>query len=44
VTEKGTYQLLSTEENCAEMVTVITDDDLKSAIKTISMGTAIAVV
>ncbi|EXX69892.1 uncharacterized protein OCT59_005440 [Rhizophagus irregularis] len=44
VTEKGTDQLISTEVNCTDMVTDITDDELRSAIKTISMGTAIAVI
>ncbi|RIA95801.1 kinase-like domain-containing protein [Glomus cerebriforme] len=44
VTEKGTDRLITTEENCSDMVTDITDDDLKSAIKPISMSTAIAVI
>ncbi|GBB86679.1 hypothetical protein RclHR1_13050008 [Rhizophagus clarus] len=44
VTEKGIDQLIPTEINCTEMVTDITDEELKSAIKTISIGTAITVI
>ncbi|CAG8746775.1 10498_t:CDS:2, partial [Acaulospora colombiana] len=37
VTDHGNDPLISTEENCTEMVTEITEDDLSSAIKPISI-------
>ncbi|CAG8433279.1 4160_t:CDS:2 [Diversispora eburnea] len=44
LTNDGKEPLISTEENCSEMVTEITDDDLSSAIKPISIKGVFAVV
>ncbi|CAI2169543.1 18402_t:CDS:10 [Funneliformis geosporum] len=44
VTEKGSDPLITKEVNCADMVTEITDAEFNSAIKTISIGTAITVI
>ncbi|RHZ68933.1 hypothetical protein Glove_292g59 [Diversispora epigaea] len=44
LTNNGNEPLISTEENCSEMVTEITEDDLSSAIKTISVGGVFAVI
>ncbi|CAG8753973.1 6841_t:CDS:2, partial [Funneliformis caledonium] len=44
VTERGNDQLITREANCAEVVTEITDAEFNSAIKTISIGTAITVI
>ncbi|KAF0434650.1 Pkinase-domain-containing protein [Gigaspora margarita] len=43
VTNRGSDPLISTEENCSEAVTEITDDDLSSAIKCLSFRGVIAV-
>ncbi|CAG8647553.1 12368_t:CDS:10 [Acaulospora morrowiae] len=37
VTERGNNPLISTEENCTELITEITEDDLSAAIKPISI-------
>jgi len=36
VTERGANPMISTEENCAILVTEITEDEYRSAIKSIS--------
>ncbi|CAG8495758.1 5480_t:CDS:10 [Gigaspora rosea] len=43
VTNRGSDPLISTEENCSELITEITDDDLSSAIKCLSFRGVIAV-
>jgi len=44
VTLRGTDPLISTAKNCAEMVTEITDDELSSAIKPISIKSLVTLI